>query len=284
MAQYESFKDEDGLPRVATSLERFFDPAYYRGEVPVFEPGIFHTTAKDYAYGWKEGDDETEAPDYPRRPTVVARPPPDPLEGHLVEAKSCQNPRGLRRLYLRGGRRFAREGEVFAFEPRTIRAERCEELEIVLENTDAVRHALMVPGLDPMFSLEFTGPGTRTMRLVTPDEDITLEFHCHVETHEKMGMLGRLIVGKGSPPMPRSAKPAAVGALYHGVGVVIAVRPRESRIVIDHEAISGFMAAMTMSYAVTKPRLLEGLGAGQRVRFTIDGGLLAIVDLAHIEE
>ena len=27
----------------ATSLERFFDPDYYRGKVPVFDPAIFHT-------------------------------------------------------------------------------------------------------------------------------------------------------------------------------------------------------------------------------------------------
>ena len=45
-----------------------------------------------------------------------------------------------------------------------------------------------------MFSLEFTGLGVKRLRFVTPDEDVTLEFHCHVPTHEQLGMLGTLIV------------------------------------------------------------------------------------------
>ena len=45
---------EDGLPKVATSLERFFDPEYYLGHVPVFDPAIFNTTRENYEYGWPE--------------------------------------------------------------------------------------------------------------------------------------------------------------------------------------------------------------------------------------
>ena len=45
---------DEGLPRTATSLKRFFDPAYYRGEVPVFDPAIFGTTWEEYEYGWPE--------------------------------------------------------------------------------------------------------------------------------------------------------------------------------------------------------------------------------------
>jgi len=37
-------------------------------------------------------------------------------------------------------------------------------------------------------------------RFVTPDEDVTLFFHCHVATHDKVGMKGRLVVGKGGEP------------------------------------------------------------------------------------
>ena len=106
------------------------------------------------------------------------------MEQHRIVATSCEQPRGFRRINMKGGTKFAREGEVFAFEPRLIRAERCEEVEIVLENTDAVRHALMLPGLNPIFTLEFTGRGVKSLRFVTPDEDVTLEFHCHVATHE----------------------------------------------------------------------------------------------------
>ena len=139
------------------------------------------------------------------------------LEGHQMVARSCEKPRGFRRIRIKGGTRFAREGEVFSFEPRVIRAEPCEEVEIVLENTDKVRHALMLPGLNPMFMLEFTGPGVQVARFVTPDRDVTLEFHCHVETHEDMGMHGQLIVGKGGAPVPAKA---AVGPkrLFEGTG------------------------------------------------------------------
>ena len=206
--------------------------------------------------------------------------PEDRLEGHRIVATSCEQPRGFRRIEMKAATKFARAGEVFAFEPRVIRAERCEEVEIVLENTDAVRHALMLPGLNPMFTLEFTGRGVRSLRFVTPDEDITLDFHCHVETHEKMGMLGTLIVGEGGEPPAREAPPPEAKRLYEGVGVIVAVLPRNSRVVVDHEEIEGFMAAMEMSYMVSPATLLQGVKPGDRVRFTIDADKRMIVDVA----
>ena len=45
---------DDGLPKVATSLDRFFDPEYYLGHIPVFDPAIFNTTRESYEYGWPE--------------------------------------------------------------------------------------------------------------------------------------------------------------------------------------------------------------------------------------
>ena len=44
-------------------------------------------------------------------------------------------------------------------------AERCEEVEIVLENTDEVRHDLMIPGLNPIFALNVVGPDTASATL-----------------------------------------------------------------------------------------------------------------------
>ena len=210
--------------------------------------------------------------------------PEDPLAKHRIVATSCEQPRGFRRIEMKGGTKFARAGEVFAFEPRVIRAGRCEEVEIVLENTDSVRHALMLPGLNPMFTLEFTGRGVKSLRFVTPDEDISLEFHCHVETHEKMGMLGTLIVGKGGEPAAHEAPPPEANRLYEGVGVVIAVLPRKSRLVVDHEEIEDFMAAMEMSYIVTPVTLLRGLEPGDKVRFTIDADKRKIVGVVPLGE
>ncbi len=208
--------------------------------------------------------------------------PEDPLEQHRIVATSCEQPRGFRRINMKGGTKFAREGEVFAFEPRLIRAERCEEVEIVLENTDAVRHALMLPGLNPMFTLEFTGRGVKSLRFVTPDEDVTLEFHCHVATHEPLGMLGKLIVGKGGTKEPALPADTTVAAkrLFEGVGVIVAVQPRKSRLVLTHEEIKGFMAPMVeMSFMVTPANLLHGLEPGDNVRFIIDADKRVIVDV-----
>ncbi len=210
--------------------------------------------------------------------------PEDPLEQHRIVARSCEKPRGFRRIEMKGGTKFAREGEVFAFEPREIRAERCEEVEIVLENTDAVRHALMLPGLNPMFALEFTGRGVRSLRFVTPDEDITLEFHCHVPTHEHLGMLGELIVGNGGKPPAREAPPPGTARLFEGIGVVVAVDPRKYRLVLTHGEIKGFMAAMVeMSFLVTPATLLKGIEPGDKVRFTIDADKRAIVDVVPLD-
>ena len=210
--------------------------------------------------------------------------PEDPLEQHRIVATSCEQPRSFRRIEMKGGTKFAREGEVFAFEPRVIRAARCEEVEIVLENTDAVRHALMLPGLNPMFTLEFTGRGVMSLRFVTPDEDITLEFHCHVPTHEQFGMLGELIVGKGGkPPAPETPPPETV-RLFEGIGDVVAVESRKSRLILTHGEIKGFMAAMEeMSFMVTPSTLLQGIEPGNKVRFTIDADKRAIVDVVPLD-
>ncbi len=210
--------------------------------------------------------------------------PEDPLEGHRIVATSCEQPRGFRRIKLKGGTKFAREGEVFAFEPRLIRAERCEEVEIVLENTDSVRHALMLPGLNPMFSLEFTGRGVKSLRFVTPDVDVTLEFHCHVPTHEELGMEGVLIVGKGGSPTPHAVVAKQAEDLYEGTGVVVAANIRESRLVVDHEEIKNFMAPMVMSYVVSPTSLLKGLKPGAKIRFTIDANKRAIVAIVPVGE
>ena len=134
---------------------------------------------------------------------ILARPKTtleEALEGHRVVARPCKRPRSFRRITLKGGTKFAREGEVFAFDKRKIRLGRCEEVEVTLENPDSIRHALKIPGLSPIFNLEFRGSGNRTARFVTPDEDVTLEFRCNVPKHENLGMKGVFIIGRGGSP------------------------------------------------------------------------------------
>jgi Cu/Ag efflux protein CusF len=53
-------------------------------------------------------------------------------------------------------------------------------------------------------------------------------------------------------------------------GRVVATVPNSGQVVVEHEAIKGFMDAMTMGYPVDAPSQVEGLKPGDRVRFTID--------------
>ena len=55
-----------------------------------------------------------------------------------------------------------------------------------------------------------------------------------------------------------------------GEGKVIATVPSANQIVVEHGEIKGVMDAMTMGYRVEPSSLLEGLKAGDQVRFTID--------------
>ena len=55
------------------------------------------------------------------------------------------------------------------------------------------------------------------------------------------------------------------------------------RLIVDHEEIKGFMAAMEMSYPVANPALLDGLNPGDRIGFTVDPAASRIVGIDVIE-
>jgi Cu/Ag efflux protein CusF len=69
-----------------------------------------------------------------------------------------------------------------------------------------------------------------------------------------------------------------------GEGQVIAVVPSSHQIVVDHQEIKGFMDAMTMGYRVEPPSVLEGLSAGDKVRFTLDTQQKAIIKIEKMKE
>jgi Cu/Ag efflux protein CusF len=131
--------------------------------------------------------------------------------------------------------------------------------------------------------LNVVGPDTESARLVTPDEDVTLFLHCHVPIHDKVGMVGKLIVGKGGEPKLLAQAPTIESKTYRGIGVVIATVPRMNRLIVNHEEIKGFMAGMEMSYPVAPPDLLNGLNPGDKIGFTIDAGKSTIVAIEVIE-
>src|SRR5713101_1129974 len=57
---------------------------------------------------------------------------------------------------------------------------------------------------------------------------------------------------------------------FIGRGVVKDILPKERQVIIAHEAIPGFMDAMTMGFEVKEERLLEGIAKDQEVTFTVE--------------
>jgi Cu/Ag efflux protein CusF len=62
---------------------------------------------------------------------------------------------------------------------------------------------------------------------------------------------------------------AAGPATHRGHGVLLEVREQGKVLLIRHEAIRGFMPAMTMTFALDDPARLKGIQAGQAVDFTL---------------
>jgi len=110
-------------------------------------------------------------------------------------------------------------------------------------------------------------------------------YMCMFPYHMEQGMMGMFMTaGVSMGDMGDHAPPAAVEGAIAGIGVVVSVTPADGRVLLDHEAIEGYMGAMEMSYMVTPATLLEGLKAGDKVRFTIDPDKRAIVDVVTIGE
>ena len=67
-----------------------------------------------------------------------------------------------------------------------------------------------------------------------------------------------------------------------GEGKIIAVVPNNNQLVLEHGPIQDFMEAMTMGYSIEPLSLLDGLKAGDRVRFTIDVQKKTIVKIEKL--
>ena len=83
----------------------------------------------------------------------------------------------------------------------------------------------------------------------------------------------------GAQPSAQEAQHTVVGE-----GKVVAVVPSSGQIVVDHQEIKGFMDAMTMGYRIDPPSLLEGVQAGDAIRFTIDTQNKAIIKIEKMQE
>ena len=63
-----------------------------------------------------------------------------------------------------------------------------------------------------------------------------------------------------APPQQSSASPAF--KVYHLRGKVMNTNPATGEVTVDHEAITGFMEAMTMPYKLKDPSILSELHPG----------------------
>jgi FtsP/CotA-like multicopper oxidase with cupredoxin domain len=303
---YDGYMQPNGVPRTVGDLAPMFGSAMNDGRMPTFDPRIFGSDGARYQEGPATTPPIGGSFDYPQRPASLPQLPRldlIDLHRHKPVADSCaKKPESTRSIHVMAGASYARPGEVYAFEPREIHVDRCTAVTVTFDNLDQTRHEFMIPGLNPLFALSVLGPGTAQASFVTPDRDVTLLFHCHVSTHERHGMLGLLIVGKGGRLDPVQADGVAMrtdagrpgpalriattripstarssNAQIHGHGAVISVLPNKRQVTVDGAAIPNYMAAMAMAYTVASPELLEGLRARDQIDFTIDAATNTIV-------
>ena len=89
--------------------------------------------------------------------------------------------------------------------------------------------------------------------------------------------LGYLAWGRPFLRLERQLQPArqqsapAAARTWVARGVVRAIFPDRSMIILTHEDIPGYMTTMTMGFLVRDPALYEGLDIGETVRFTLEG-------------
>jgi Cu/Ag efflux protein CusF len=71
------------------------------------------------------------------------------------------------------------------------------------------------------------------------------------------------------------------GAAGRAEGVVESVDAAAKQVTIDHGEIPGMMSAMTMTFDVADPALLEGIEAGSRVDFRVkyENGSYVVTEL-----
>jgi len=74
---------------------------------------------------------------------------------------------------------------------------------------------------------------------------------------------------KSAGSFPSPGRAAANVRTFVGTGVVLELKPDGRTVIIQHEAISNYMAAMTMPFRTKDPRELAGLQRGDEITFRL---------------
>jgi len=86
-------------------------------------------------------------------------------------------------------------------------------------------------------------------------------------------------------PYLRGMNPGDGGRTYQGRGSIIQVDQEDKKVTLRHEDVEGVLPAMTMDYEVGSPELLQGLKAGDEVRFQLSpAGFEFVVVEIHKEK
>jgi Cu/Ag efflux protein CusF len=91
---------------------------------------------------------------------------------------------------------------------------------------------------------------------------------------------GALVLAPGVPVEVASAR---AGQSYNARGVIQSIAKDRSSLLIAHEAIPGFMPAMTMAFDARSPEQLAGLHEKERVNFsfTVTDDGRRLIDSIH---
>ena len=96
---------------------------------------------------------------------------------------------------------------------------------------------------------------------------------------------GAVALERQSPTMSENrplrmaqAQPSEPGKMFRAVGIVTAIELAGS-LTINHEPIAGLMPAMEMTFSVNPRALTNGVRAGDKVEFSMDGRTYVINEL-----
>ncbi len=83
-----------------------------------------------------------------------------------------------------------------------------------------------------------------------------------------------------------TAREEAEVQTFEGTGVVKNITPSKSHIIIEHEAIPGFMNAMTMPFRIEDQAVLEGVARGDSIDFvlTVAGNDVYVSAIEKVDE